>query len=148
MAEKYPKKQPYNESDPSMKWGAQRRAEQSELWRNSPLAGWLSGGALIIVGLAFIARNVLDWELSTQWWAIFMLIPALSAMVTAWYFYQSDKPHLRQAALGSLLAGGFILIVAGAFFFDASWQLIWPLFPIMIGIGLILMRKLLTPPSS
>lgn len=134
----------------------QRRAEK-EAWRverrklrhNSPLSGWIGGGTLIIVGLAFLARNVLGWELTNNWWAIFMLIPALSALTMAWRFSKSDQPHLRRAAFGPLVGGGFMLIIAVALFFDVSLQLVWPLLLIVIGLSFILKRgSFSTTPSK
>lgn len=124
------------------------RAERRELRRNSPLGGWISGGTLIIIGLAYLVRNTLGWELTNHWWAIFMLIPAFSALATAWHFSHSDQPHLRRAAFGPLVGGGLMLIIAAALFFDVSLQLVWPLFLIVIGLSFILKRGSLSTTTS
>lgn len=127
---------------------SQHRAERRELRRSLPLNGWIGGGTLIIVGLAFLAQNFLGWDLSHHWWAIFILIPAFSALATAWAFTHSDKPHLRQAALGPLLGGSFMLMIAAALFFDISFKLAWPFFFIVIGISLIWKRGVFTTSTA
>jgi hypothetical protein len=155
MTEQIPNVEISKETAADADWRAQRRAEKEarraarrERRRRSPLGGLLGGATLIVIGLAYLARNTLGWELSNHWWAIFMLLPALSALATAWHFFHSEKPELRQAAYGPLFGGGFLLLIAAALFFNASWQLVWPLFLIMIGISIIVGRGLLTPASS
>ncbi len=142
-------------TEPSTDWRAQRRAEKAawraerqEMRHNSPLGGWSGGMTLIVVGLAFLARNVLGWEWSNHWWALFLLIPALTALSSAWVMFRSDEAYVRQAAVGALFGGTFMLILAGAFFFDISWQLIWPFFLIGIGASILLRRSLSARISS
>lgn len=155
MSEQHPELVTLEETAPNTDWRAQRRAgkeawrsERRELRRHSPLSGWIGGATLIIVGLAFLARNVLGWGLSHHWWAIFLLIPAISALATAWHLHQSDQPDQRRAAFGPLLGGSFMLIIAAAFFFDVSLQLVWPLFLIVIGLSIILKRGSWSTPTS
>lgn len=155
MSEKEPELGSLQETATYMDWRAQRRAEKDarrterrELRRNSPLGGWIGGVTLIIVGLAYLARNSLGWELSNRWWAIFMLIPALSALATAWYLFRSGQPHLHRAAASSLLSGGFLLIIAITLFFSISWQLVWPFFLILIGLSIVLGRSLFHTAAS
>jgi hypothetical protein len=155
MSEQYPEVETLKETAHTLDWRAQRqvekesmRAERRELRRNSPLSGWIGGGTLIIVGLAYLARNILGWEFSNHWWAIFMLIPALSALATAWTFFRSDKPNQRRAAIGLLVSGGFMLIIATALFFSVSWQLIWPLFLILIGMNIMVGRGSFTTAAN
>ena len=47
---------------------------------------WL-GAALIALGVAFFAGSYFGYELR-NWWALFILIPAVGAFGGAWYAWQ------------------------------------------------------------
>lgn len=142
-------------SEPSTDWRAQRRAEKAawrakrqEMRHNSPLGGWIGGATLIVVGLAFLARNALGWEWSNHWWALFLLIPAITSLASAWVMFRSDEAYVRRGAYGALFGGSFMLILAAALFFEIGWQLIWPFFLIGIGVSILLGRSLSARTSS
>ncbi|MFZ1753218.1 MAG: hypothetical protein WBO46_25335 [Caldilineaceae bacterium] len=146
---------PAQATESSTDWRTQRRAQKEArrsarraLRRSSPLGGWIGGATLIVVGLAFLARNALGWEWTNRWWALFLLIPAITALSSAWVMSHSDEPHVRQAAYGALFGGSFLLILAGALFFEIGWQLIWPFFLIGIGVSILLGRSLSARASS
>ncbi|MCA9956759.1 MAG: hypothetical protein KC434_18645 [Anaerolineales bacterium] len=57
------------------------------------LGMWISGAALIIIGLAFLLRNSLHWSLPGQWWAVFLLIPAVSSLAAFTQPKFTPAPH-------------------------------------------------------
>lgn len=125
-------------------WREARRSarhQRRELRHNSAIGGWISGATLIIIGLAFMLKNVLDWSLPDSWWALFLLIPAITSLATAGQLFQSHEPRQRRAAFGALIGGSTMLIMAAALFFNINWQVIWPLILIAIGISIVISRS-------
>lgn len=99
-----------------------------------------AGGVLILIGAFFLARNLTNWSLGDwNWWALFILIPAVGALANVWSIYQS-KGHLPAAARGPLVFGVAMLLVAGIFLLELSWGTLWPLFLIVVGVGMLTVR--------
>ncbi|MCB0144780.1 MAG: hypothetical protein KDE50_33165 [Caldilineaceae bacterium] len=125
-------------------WREMRRTARHErriLRRQSPFGAWIGGATLIIIGLAFLLQNSLDWSLPDRWWALFLLIPALSSLAAAWQLLRSQKPGQRRAAFGALVGGSILLTLAIALFLSVNLQLIWPLTLVAIGISTIISRR-------
>jgi hypothetical protein len=101
---------------------------------------WLGGVVLIGVGLFFLLGNVFSVNLSGNWWAVFILIPAIYNLERAWRAYQSDG-YLSEKARSSLIGGLLIGAVAFIFLFGLSFGDWWPLFLIIVGIGALLKRR-------
>lgn len=99
---------------------------------------WIPGLALLILGVIFLVGNLTGYELQ-NWWALFILIPALVNFGNAW---QSYKRHGRfgRGARSSFIGGLILTIVAATFLFDWEWDAIWPLFLILAGVGILLGR--------
>jgi hypothetical protein len=96
---------------------------------------WL-GVALIALGVAFFAGSYFGYELR-NWWALFILIPAVGAFSTAWYAWQrgSSETATSQATLGLVLTA-----IAAIFLVNIPWRLAWPVLFIVAGVGLLLPR--------
>ena len=125
-------------------WREVRRAarrRRRELRHSSATGGWIAGATLIVIGLAFMLKNVLDWSIPDRWWAVFLLIPALTSLGTAWQLFNGQERRQRRAALGALVGGSTMLIVAAALFFSLNWQVVWPLILIAIGISMVISRS-------
>jgi hypothetical protein len=96
-------------------------------------APWVFGGVLIALGVFMLLRNVTGWSFG-NWWALFILIPAIGALAKAWQLYQVNgtiNEHVR----GNLIGGTVLLFVFAMFFFGFNWALFWPIILIVIGIG-------------
>lgn len=116
---------------------AQRRAERGE-WRgrHGDWGGLPIGGVIIlIVGVIFLARNF-GFYLPDNWWAVFVLIPAAAALVTAARFYRADGT-MSGRAWGSAVGGVLMLAVALALFLGVNWGAFWPVLLIIVGAGII-----------
>lgn len=108
--------------------------ENNDRWSSS---AWLPGLILIGLGLIFLLNNVFDVELINNWWALFILIPAISNLNRAWNRYRQAgewTDSARSALIGGLLIG----TVAFIFLFNLSWSLFWPVLLIIIGAGILL----------
>ena len=105
-------------------------------WGWSHSGGLMPGLILILVGLIFLARNYLGFSLH-NWWALFILIPAMNNLGAAWRHYQRSGeigPHVRREAFWGVL----LFMVSFAFLFDLDFGLLWPFFLILAGIGMLL----------
>lgn len=99
-------------------------------------AGWIGGAVLILIGVAFLVRNLTGFELH-NWWAFFILIPAVGAFNRAYHLYQS-RGMLDREARGSLLSGLALTFIAGFFLLELSFGDFWPVLLILAGLGLLI----------
>ena len=97
---------------------------------------WVPGLILIGLGLIFLLNNTTGYSIN-NWWALFILIPAIGSFSKAANIMRSEGEFTRQA--WSALGGGIILtLIASAFLFDLDWGVIWPVFLIIGGLGMFL----------
>lgn len=108
---------------------------------NSDRASTLAlGGVLVLVGVVFLARNLTDFDLGGwNWWALFILIPAIGTLANVWRVYQAEG-HITVAARGPLVFGVGLLLVSAIFLFNLSWGTMWPFFLIIFGVGVLVAR--------
>jgi hypothetical protein len=98
------------------------------------------GGVLILIGLIFLVQNLTDFRLGNwNWWALFILIPAIGSLSNVWRIYQTNG-RVTAAARGSLVFGLAMLLVATILMFNLSWSVMWPFFLIVFGIGALIAR--------
>jgi hypothetical protein len=95
---------------------------------------WAFGAVLILIGLAFLMGNFFNFSFLTNWWAFFILLPAVYNLNRAWSSYRQHG-HLTSGARGSLIGGLLIGTVGLIFLFNLDWGVIWPVFIIIIGVG-------------
>lgn len=101
-------------------------------------APWIGGVVLLLMGFVFLLQNLgVSFVVLENWWALFILIPAVSALSRAWGSYRRTG-RLDQAVIGSAIGGLAILMVALTFLIDLEWDLIWPTFLILAGIGALI----------
>jgi hypothetical protein len=97
---------------------------------------WVPGVILIGLGLIFLLNNTTSYTIH-NWWALFILIPAIGSFSKAAEIIRSEGEFNRQA-WGALAGGTILTLVASTFLFNLSWGLIWPVFLIIGGLGLLL----------
>ncbi len=98
---------------------------------------WIIGVVLIALGGLFLLSNVLSVSFVTNWWAVFILIPALYNLNRAWQSYRQNG-RLTAGGRSALVGGLLILTVALIFLLNLDWGVVWPVFIIIIGLGLLL----------
>jgi len=96
-------------------------------------AAWIGGAVLILIGVIFLLQNLSGIGFG-NWWALFILIPALGSLATAWRIYQTNG-RLTAAARGPLIGGVILLMITATFLFNLDWGKVWPLFLIIAGLG-------------
>ena len=102
--------------------------------RSPRASGWVAGAVLIAVGAVVLLRNLGVIQTTFNWWALFILFPALAAFVSAWNAYREDG-GLSRRSRGSAVGGLFILAVALIFLLDLDWGDVWPIFIILAGLA-------------
>jgi hypothetical protein len=122
-------------------WREQRRAERwarrQQRWerRGARPYGWIGGAVLILLGVAFLLQNM-GFPFLENWWALFILLPALGAFGAAWESYQ-DQSRLTRGGMISLSGGLLLTLLAFAFLFGLDVGLFWPVLLIMGGLVLL-----------
>ncbi len=101
---------------------------------------WIVGGVLILIGIVFIVRNVTGLDLH-NWWALFILIPALGSLATAWQMFEKNGRRFTAASRGPLIGGVVLLAIAAVFLFSVDWAIAWP-FLLILGGGALLVTSL------
>src|SRR5512135_2452866 len=92
---------------------AERRAwrEQRRAMRHSwGYGGWIGGAVLILLGVVFLLHNF-GLVYPFNWWALFILLPALGAFGAAWTAY-SQTGRWGAPARGALIGGIVLTLVA------------------------------------
>lgn len=112
----------------------ERREARAERRGTGP---WIVGAVLIVVGLVLLAQN---FGISTlnNWWALFILIPAVGALANAWRAYNAAGGHLTGSARGSLIGGLILMMITAVFLFNLNWSLLGPILIILAGVGLLI----------
>ena len=105
--------------------------------RSSASTAWVAGAVLVAVGVVILLGNLGLIQPGFNWWALFILIPALAAFANSWKAARRAGSFNRSAR-GSAMGGLFILAVALIFLLDLDWGKVWPVFIILAGIGALL----------
>ncbi|MEM7117773.1 MAG: hypothetical protein AAF614_35410 [Chloroflexota bacterium] len=101
---------------------------------------WITGVVLIGVGIILVASNLTGFSFQ-NWWALFILIPAIYQLSIVWRGYQ-ENGRLTSASTGPLIGGLGALAVAAVFLIDGiSWGVIWPIAFVFGGISLLLSQR-------
>jgi hypothetical protein len=96
---------------------------------------WTGGAILIGLGLVFLLSNLEIISLH-NWWALFILMPAIVTFSHGWRSYR-EHGRFTHEARGQFTGSAILFLVAGTFIFGWSWALIWPCFLIIGGLGAI-----------
>lgn len=126
-----PGQAPTGEPGQPTSWREERRHERREG------GAWIWGVFLILMGAVFLLDNTGMIDLQ-NWWALFILLPAIGSFQAAWSQYRSAGDRLTAAARGSLIGGFVITMVALIFLFGLNFGSLWPLFLILGGVLLLL----------
>jgi hypothetical protein len=116
-------------------WRAERRARIADR-RARRTGSWTLGAVLILVGILLMLDNLNGFTLE-NWWALFILIPAIGAFGNAWRSYQNGG-RLSAPARASLISGVLLTMVAAIFLLDLNWTILGPILLILAGGGLII----------
>ena len=96
---------------------------------------WIWGITLIVLGGLFLLQNLGPFRL-VNWWAVFILIPALGAFATAWQRYR-EHGRLTSGSRNALFGGVIFTTVALMFLFNLDLGKFWPIFVIAGGLAIL-----------
>lgn len=114
------------------------RREARRAGRYTHTAGtWVGGAILIGLGVMLLLQNYGAFYLR-NWWALFILLPAVGAFANAARAFRDSGGHLTSPARASLIGGLVLVLVAAVFLFNLSWGLLGPAIIILAGIGILI----------
>jgi hypothetical protein len=110
--------------------------------QSGPLSGAVIGGiALVVIGgimllqtTGIIGRLTFDFN----WWALFMLIPISSIANSAWQTYKASGEQLTREVRTKFVIVTFMIMVCAALLFDLDWSRLWPIFLVLVGLGILI----------
>jgi hypothetical protein len=111
----------------------ERRMERRAL-RGS--GGWVWGIILILLAGILLLQNLKIYTLN-NWWALFILIPALGSFAAAWRVAQAAGGRFNVRARGALIVGLVLVLVTAMFLFGMNWTILGPVLLALAGIALI-----------
>jgi len=129
---------PDPESEPLSRREARRQRREQRLADPSLGSAWLVGIILIVLGGLFLMRTMRTDIPLTNWWALFILIPAFGSFSAAWRMYREADNRLTIAARSSLLVGLVLTFITFMFLFEISWTYVGPILIIVVGVAIIL----------
>jgi uncharacterized membrane protein len=120
-----------------------REARRAALGTPSRGSTWVTGLIMILLGVAFLLRTTGTFSFPlNNWWALFILIPAIGAFDTAIRIYRHSENGLTVPAGGSLLVGLVLTFVTASFLFNLNWSFFGPVILILTGIGILAITML------
>jgi hypothetical protein len=112
------------------------RREERHARRGSNNTAWIGGVVLIALGAIFLLQSVRGFYLN-NWWALFILIPALGSFADAWNSYRQQERVSRHVR-GELVSGCVFLLITATFLFNWNWGVVLPVLLIIWGVSLLL----------
>ncbi len=99
---------------------------------------WIAAAILIGVGVVFLFQNM-GYAIPGNWWALFLLVPAVFALAGAWKSYRKNGGRFGPGMAGSLITALVLVALTLVFLFDldVNWHVIWPAVLIVIGLGVL-----------
>lgn len=129
---------PINDPEPLDRREARRQRREERLSDSSRTGTWTVGLILILLGGMFLMRNMGTFNFPLKnWWALFILIPAVGAIDTALRAYRNAGDQWNAPARGSMGVGILLSLVTIMFLFDLSWIYFGPALIILAGIGIL-----------
>ncbi len=108
----------------------------SNLWIG---LAFIAGGAIVLLN----QTGLLSFEFN--WWALFILFPAVGSFSSAYYCYRATNNLFAMGVMMPVLIGLFMLALALNLLmgngWNFNWNLYWPAIFIVIGLGMIFGRS-------
>jgi hypothetical protein len=114
----------------------ERRAERRAN-RYAGGLGWLAGLILVLIGALYLLNEIEVLPEMTNWWALFLLLPAVGILSAGLGAYRRNSGRWTPAVVFPLLGGVLLVGLSAAFLFGIDFGWLWPLF--LIAGGLLLL---------
>ncbi len=112
-----------------------RREERRE--RRAARGEWIMGIVLVALAGFMYLQNAKLYILN-NWWALFILIPALGSFLNAWRHAREAGGRFTMRARGAIIFGLVLLAVAAMFLFGLNWTILGPALLAFAGLGMII----------
>ncbi|MFN2138061.1 MAG: LiaF transmembrane domain-containing protein, partial [Candidatus Promineifilaceae bacterium] len=99
--------------------------------------GWMAGLVFIAIGVCYFLYQYGYLPALANWWALFLLLPAVGTLAAAVGAYRRRKHLWAPEVVGLFIAAIFFFSLTAAFLFSVDFSWLWPLF--LIAAGLVLM---------
>ncbi|MBE2222608.1 MAG: hypothetical protein IAF02_13760 [Anaerolineae bacterium] len=100
--------------------------------------GWISGLILIAIGLFYLLQPTGFLPNFTNWWALFLLLPAVGVLSAALGAYRRNGGQWTGEVTGLFLGGLLFLGITAVFLFNLDFSWFTPLFLIAAGLLLLI----------
>ena len=102
---------------------------------------WIIGVILVVLGGMFLLQNtgMVSFRFG-NWWALFILIPAIGAFDRALRYYRNAYHQMTPQVSSSLLLGVVLSLVTLVFLFNIGWTYFGPALIILAGLSILLSR--------
>lgn len=112
-----------------------RRERRSQLRADRRIGGmqWLGGALLIALGGLFLLQNAGYFPNFSNWWALFILLPAAASFAAGWGAYQRHGAWTKES-VGPMLAGALFVGLTAVFLFSLDISFFGPLLLIVGGL--------------
>jgi hypothetical protein len=97
---------------------------------------WILGIILILLAGFLYLQNMKIYTLN-NWWALFILLPALGAFNDAWRHAREAGGRFTMRARGAVIFGLVLLAVTAMFLFSLNWTILGPILLALAGVGMI-----------
>jgi hypothetical protein len=105
--------------------------------------GLFAGLVLVVIGVLYLLQETEILPSLTNWWALFLLLPALGMISAALGAFQGNGHHWTSAVVLPFLGGLLMVGLTAVFYFGLNLSWLWPLFLIAGGLLLIAVPILL-----
>jgi hypothetical protein len=115
----------------------QQRIERREERRSERESGgfsWMIGLILIVIGGLYLLQETGILPGFTNWWALFMLLPAAGVLSAAVGAYRRNGGQFTPDVIGLLVGASLFLVMTGFFLFGVNFTWFVPLFLIAAGL--------------
>lgn len=104
----------------------------------------ITGLAVVLMGVTYLLHQAGWIDIPFNWWALFILMPAVGFLFAAYHTYHRSGNRLTvalaiQGLLGLTLAALSVSLFFG-YYPPINWGAIWPLFVILVGISILFGR--------
>ena len=111
-----------------------RREERHEMtW--GPGGAWIAGLVLVGLGILFLLRNF-GVPIPENWWAVFLILPGLGSLWTAWRMYRRDG-RVTRSITSTGLVGAVLVLFGVSFLAGFDWGILWPVVLIALGLAVV-----------
>lgn len=110
---------------------------QAAVGRRERSSGLVVGLVLVGLGLIFLWQNLFGFQPIQNWWAFFILIPAVSNLTRGWHAYRTTG-SLAEGMGRGLTTGTLLVAIALIFLLGLDFGRWWPALLILLGVSLLL----------